>query len=136
MAEPENAQPSGKQTILFVDDDIRLLIPITKCLKKAGFEVIASQSPLEATVIFAKHMSEIDILVTDVQMPGLSGPNLYAKLDGEKPGLPVLFISGQFKRPVVEGKNPNPQVAFLEKPFMPDRLIQKVHEILGISLGG
>jgi DNA-binding NtrC family response regulator len=130
MAEPESAQPSGKRTILFVDDDLHLLISSTECLKNEGFNVIAAASPLEATVLFAKHMSEIDILITDVQMPGISGPELYSKLATEKPDLPVLFISGQLKPPVIEDKGSNQRAAFLEKPFTPDMLIQKVKEMV------
>ena len=130
MTEPENAQPSGKRTILFVDDDLHVLLPFTKLLKRAGFEVIATDRPLEAIILFAKHMSEIDLLVTDVQMPSMSGPDLYAKLALEKPDMPVLFISGQLKPLDVGDGGSNPRAEFLEKPFTPDMLEQKIRGMI------
>src|SRR5690242_17061992 len=95
-----------------------------------GHSVLQAGSGIEASERFRHHKNDIDILVTDIVMPGYSGDQLAVKLSEEKPGLPVLFISGnspshvQSVVPLREGEN------FLRKPFSLDTLERTIASLL------
>src|SRR5688500_15502066 len=106
-------------TILLVDDDKDLREFLYQHLLHCGHSVLQAGSGTEALERF-RHNPEIDLLVSDMVMPGLSGDQLAVKLIQSKPGLPVLFISGnapnhmQSVVPLQEGRN------FIRKPFSLD----------------
>jgi DNA-binding response OmpR family regulator len=126
--------PSGDSdpigTILLVDDDKDLREFLYMHLQYCGHSVLQAGSGSEATERFRHHMNDIDILVTDIVMPGYSGDQLAVELVGQKPGLPVLFISGnspgqlQSLVPLREGEN------FLRKPFSIDTLEKAIGNLL------
>ena len=126
--------PSGDSdpigTILLVDDDKDLREFLYMHLLHCGHSVLQAGSGFEATERFRHHMNDIDILVTDIVMPGYSGDQLAVKLTEQKPGLPVLFISGnapnqlQTVVPLQEGVN------FLRKPFSLESLERSIAKLL------
>lgn len=117
-------------TILLVDDDKDLREFLYQHLLHCGHSVLQAGSGPEATERFRHHMNDIDILVTDIVMPGYSGDQLAVQLAEKKPGLPVLFISGnapnqvQSVVPLVEGDN------FLRKPFSLETLERAIAKLL------
>src|SRR5688500_5741009 len=104
-----DSDPIG--TILLVDDDKDLREFLYQHLLYCGHSVLQAGSGPEATERFRRNMNDIDILVTDIVMPGFSGDQLAVQLAEKKPGLPVLFISGNAPNhlksvvPLVEGEN-------------------------------
>lgn len=116
-------------TILLVDDDKDLREFLYQHLLHCGHSVLQASSGTEAVERFRRN-PEIDLLLTDIVMPGLSGDQLAAQLIQKKPALPVLFISGNSPShvhsvvPLDEGKN------FLRKPFSLDNLEKAIATLL------
>ncbi len=118
----------GSETVLLVEDDSAVLAVSTRTLERFGYRVIPAGSPAEATAIAAERKEPVDLLVTDVIMPGQSGPNLAAELRRDWQGLRVLFMSGYGDAPPeTEGVSTLPVLA---KPFHPEELARAVREAL------
>lgn len=117
-------------TILVVDDleDVRALT--RRILEKHGYRVLAAASGAEALVLAAERGRTIDLLVTDVVMPGMSGSELSAELGQRYPAMRVLYLSGYTHEAILHQGLLEPGVAFLQKPFTPDGLARKVTEVL------
>ena len=115
------------QTIAVVDDqdDVRSLM--TLMLRRKGYSVIDASSGADAIRIIESHHGSIDLLVTDVMMPGIGGKELYEYLSGRHPRMKVLFVSGYTDQAFRGGKG---EAAFLAKPFLLDTLARKIREIL------
>ena len=117
----------GSETILLVEDEALVRRLATIILEKAGYRVLTAANAEEAEEAFARRDAHVDLLVTDVVMPGASGPALLQHLRAQRPGLRVLFMSGY-----TEGAAPAAVrgAAFLEKPFTSERLVRSVREAL------
>jgi len=120
-------------TILLVEDQAAILMLGEEELQEAGHEVLTASNGAAALKVAAAYPGTIDLLVTDVVMPGMSGPELAAHLERARPGLAVLYTSGYtdhalFQRGVVEEGT-----AFLPKPYQPSALVGKVAEMLSES---
>ncbi len=118
-------------TVLVVDDEPLQLDLMRRVLEKAGFRVLAAGSGPDAIRVFESVQGEIDLLVSDVVMPGMEGPELAARLRERKRGLRVLFVSGflaQYEW-VAYGADADHQ-RLLAKPFSPSILIREVNEVL------
>ncbi len=124
---PDTHPPAGPLTILLVEDDraLRELLRIT--LEACGYAVLAAADAAEALRLAQPPGRAIALLVSDVTIPGLSGPELARRLAVGRAGLPVLLLSGYARDAAMLG----PQVPFLQKPFSPRVLGAKVREILG-----
>jgi two-component system cell cycle sensor histidine kinase/response regulator CckA len=120
------------RTILVVDDELEILNFVQAALTRAGFSVVLAQSGEKALVLFEKQQSPIDLLLTDVVMPGMSGPMLVDRLLALQPTLPVLFMSGYDDRQVVQRYVVKEGFALLPKPFSLDVLVAKVREMAPI----
>jgi CheY-like chemotaxis protein len=120
-------------TILLVDDleDVRALT--RRILEKHGYRVLAAASGAEALVLAAQRGRTIDLLVTDVVMPGMGGSELSAELGQRYPAMRVLYLSGYPDEAILHLGLLEPGVAFLQKPFTPDGLARKVTEVLRAS---
>ena len=129
-AETEIAQvdgPSGgKETILLAEDEEAVRRLTKRILVQAGYSVIDAPSGPEALAAAAAHKGPIDLLVTDLVMPGMSGRELAHRLTGERRGLRVVYVSGYFGENV-PGTLP---MSFLPKPFTRDDLLARVRESL------
>ena len=132
--QPADDQLQGSQTILVVEDEPGVLNLVVHTLRKGGFSVLATTDPKQGVTLFEQHADEIDMLLTDVVMPFMSGPTLAELLTGRKPQLKVLFMSGYTDDKVSFEKILAKGVQFLPKPFASDGLLKKVWETLnGIS---
>ena len=120
----------GYQTILVVEDEPGVLNLVVHTLRKRGFSVLETTDPEQGVTLFEEHQEEIDMLLTDVVMPFMSGPTLADLLTRKKPQLKVLFMSGHTDNKVSFEKILEQGVPFLPKPCTSDTLIQKVRETL------
>jgi DNA-binding NarL/FixJ family response regulator len=124
----DTAQPTDphSSTILLVDDDTFVRSTLSACLQKAGYQVMAASNGREGLVLFEQASNSISLLVTDVEMPVMSGIELATCTTSACGGFPVLLISGRPLPPYVEPS----RWEFLAKPFAPADLIQKVRQML------
>jgi CheY-like chemotaxis protein len=130
--EEKKTEPAllGSETVLLVEDQHAVRPLLRRLLEDAGFHVIEASNGVEALVRSREHEGNVDILVTDVVMPGMSGPELAVQLRRVNPGLKTLLVSG-YAQEVIEDQSPlEAGTAFLQKPFKPDLLVQKVRAVL------
>jgi two-component system, cell cycle sensor histidine kinase and response regulator CckA len=118
----------GHETVLLVEDEEAVRLIISAVLRRQGYTVIETSSPVTALGLFERHAEEIDLLVTDVVMPVMNGPALAQRLVAIRPALRVLFISGYTGLASPQIQNPN--VGFLNKPFQSSVLAARVREML------
>ena len=126
----ETFSPHGSETILLVEDDEEIRQLATKVLTDYGYSVLAASGPEEALDLFAGSRSRIDLVVTDVVMPKMSGRELASRLLKQKEDLTVLYISGYTDDRVVRDAILEPGAHFLEKPFTPEALARAVRKAL------
>jgi len=115
------------RTILIVEDDDAVRVPTAELLKMEGFKVLQARTGAEAIRVVEQNRSNLDILVTDVLMPKMTGQEVAETLLQMNSDLKVLFISGED----MEGFTPGAAKAVLRKPFRLDALKDKIHELLG-----
>jgi two-component system, cell cycle sensor histidine kinase and response regulator CckA len=128
---PSEMGPSeGSETVLLVEDEEAIRRVIRQSLELHGYAVIEAGDGSEAISICERRDQPIDVLITDVVMPMISGPELVHRTAAIRPELPVLFISGYTDRALVHQGLRRAGTAFLQKPFTPDVLARKVREIL------
>jgi NO-binding membrane sensor protein with MHYT domain/CheY-like chemotaxis protein len=123
------AQP-GRETVLLVEDDPSIRDLAQRVLLKRGYSVLAAASPGEAVALVGEQRRQVDLLLTDVMLPEMSGPDLARILAAQQPGLPVLYMSGYTDTTVIRGGQLDPGATFLPKPFGPETLLRKVREVL------
>jgi len=121
--------PRGSETILVVEDEVAVREMIERGLQSQGYRVVGAGSAEEAQELFRQSDRPIDLLLTDVVMPGQSGPDLYSQLESESPGLRALFISGHAHK--FDKKGESFRTPFLQKPFRVSDLAFRVREVLG-----
>lgn len=128
----EEAKPlrGGSETILLVDDAAPLRGLTRRLLEDCGYTVLDSGDPAEALRIAGQHKGPLPLLITDVIMPGFSGPVLAERLVATRPETKVLYASGYADDAAVKHGMIGPDRAFLEKPFTRDDLIRKVRDLL------
>jgi CheY-like chemotaxis protein len=127
-------QPLGKDgkvegTLLLVEDDASVRDVAMRLLELAGYRVLVAQSGEEALELAAT-AGAIDLLLTDVVMPGLSGRELADALTQVRPGLKVLYMSGYTEDAVVQRGVLAGEVALLQKPFTKDGLLAAIRTVL------
>jgi PAS domain S-box-containing protein len=123
----------GSEAILLVEDDRTLRTLMRRVLAGAGYQVLESNNVEEALQICERHEGAIALLVTDVVMPVMSGPQLAERALKMRPAMKVLFSSG-YPGPELEARGLKAQeINLFEKPFTPDGLIRKVREVLAGS---
>jgi PAS domain S-box-containing protein len=124
------ASRSGRGTILLVEDHEAVRGLLARVLQSSGYHVIQAGRGPQALALPDSQVSSIDLLITDVVMPGMSGTELATRLTARREGLRVLFISGYTPRAIVQQGILEPGVAFLQKPFSPAQIAARVGEIL------
>lgn len=123
----------GTETILLVEDETSLRTLTREFLQGLGYDVLAAADGEEALATAAQHSGRIDLLLTDVMMPGLSGRDIARQLVPLRDGIKVLFMSG-YVDDVLAGEGvTHPEESFLEKPFSFEDLAQKIREVLKSS---
>jgi PAS domain S-box-containing protein len=119
----------GGGTILIAEDEQQVRELTCRLLRQAGYAVLAAADGEEALQIARGHSGPIDLLLTDVIMPRLSGDELAARLLVSRPGVPVLFVSGYANETLgIDGMRPGTR--YLQKPFVPAVLLESVEELL------
>ena len=126
------AVPAGREpeTILLVEDDPVVFRPTLRSLRQSGYNVLGSCSGEEALEICRRCADKIDLVITDMVMPRISGRELVRRLSALRPGLKTLFISGYTDEAVLQSGALAPGTPFLQKPFTPAVLARKVREVL------
>jgi signal transduction histidine kinase/ActR/RegA family two-component response regulator len=129
--EPSRADGAGGRTVLVVEDYGRVRDLATKVLARRGYSVLTASSGEEALAICRDHDGPIDVLVTDVVMAGMTGPELAKRVAAMRDGIAILFMSGYAGEALAPDMAQGPGVGFLGKPFTPADLVEKVREVRG-----
>jgi len=119
----------GTETILLVEDHAPLLDLARGFLQGLGYHLLTANLPLEALEISSRYTHKIDLLLTDVLIPGMNGRELAHELRIQRPDMKVLYVSG-FADRAFEENNLSAQDGFMEKPYEFDELARKIREIL------
>jgi PAS domain S-box-containing protein len=123
--------PGGTETILLVEDEDQVRALVQRILRKHGYQVLEVRNGGEALLLCERHPGPIDLLVTDVVMPMMSGPQLAQRLSCLRPELRLLCMSGYTGEAVVNHGLIGPRIPFLQKPITSESLLRKVREVLG-----
>jgi PAS domain S-box-containing protein len=130
VASMATVNPGGSETILLVDDEDAVRGLVQAVLERSGYTVKATNDPREAIRIAREDTGPIDLLVTDVVMPGLSGPDLFAQLRETRRRLLVLYVSGFPDDAIAHHGVIDVSISFLQKPFTAAALVKKVRDTL------
>jgi len=124
-------QGGGTETVLLVEDEESVRQLVRETLEARGYHVLEAENGETALRISSQHSGPIDMLITDVVMPGMSGRELSARLCASHPQTKVLYLSGYTEDAIVHEGVLEPGTAFLQKPFTLQMLSRKVREVLG-----
>jgi PAS domain S-box-containing protein len=127
---PPAESTSGSEAILLVEDDPLVRGVTLRALKGSGYRVIPAASGEEALAIAGREGLRIDLVVTDVVMPGMTGREVVDELRRRLPRVPALFVSGYTQDAIVQRGVLDSGVAFLPKPFTPSTLVARVRALL------
>lgn len=130
VAAGEAGRAHGRETILLVEDEPAVRGLVHEALRLNGYHVLVARHGIEALLTGAKHPGPIHLLITDVVMPQMSGPEVAEKLMTVRPEIKILYMSGYPDHPVFSQGGVRRETAFLQKPFTPNVLTQKVREVL------
>jgi signal transduction histidine kinase len=120
----------GSETVLLVEDEEQVRVMLENVLRRKGYEVLVATDGLDALKVSESHAGTIDLLLTDVVMPGLSGPEAAQRLAARRPQMKTLYVSGYTDASVVRLGAARGEVAFLRKPITPSMLTGRIREIL------
>ncbi len=121
---------AGTETILLVEDEEVVRTFVKTILKDNGYNVLEAANGYDALEIGRTYKDPIDMLLTDLIMPRMSGTELKTKILALRPGIRCLFMSGYTDDSISEHGVLNSETAFIEKPFSPDAISQKIREVL------
>lgn len=123
-------EPGKSETILIVEDETAILRLISQILKDAGYTALTASSPAEAIAIVRDYRQSLQLLITDMVMPKMSGRDLADFLSAEIPGLKCLFMSGYTSSLINSQDAKDKGLYFIQKPFSPEDLATMVGEVL------
>jgi two-component system cell cycle sensor histidine kinase/response regulator CckA len=126
----EAAVRPGSETVLLVEDEEAVRLLVRLILQNMGYRVLVASNPREAEEVFANSGQEVDALITDVIMPGGSGPALFEDLFRAKPDLRVLYMSGYTDDAMFRRGRLGQGVTFLQKPFAAEALLRTLRDVL------
>ena len=129
---PPRPTPNGVETVVVVEDEPHVRRLAVLGLRAHGYRVIEAADGAEALRVAGRIGPAIDLIVTDVMMPGMSGPELLERLSAIAPQARAVLMSGHAESTVLSGE-PDRHTAFLPKPFTPERLARKVREVFDES---
>lgn len=118
------------ETVLLVEDDESVRTMVRDVLQRQGYRVLEARSPGEALLAAEQHTGLIHMMLTDVVMPRMSGPDLVERLASWHPEMKILYMSGYTDSTIVHQGLEDPETAFLQKPFTPETLLRKVRTVL------
>jgi PAS domain S-box-containing protein len=121
---------SGSETILLVEDEADIRRLVSRILSPLGYTILKAECPEAAFKLFEQHSEQLDLLLTDVVLPGQNGPELFERLAADKPSLKVLYFSG-YSQANAQGREPRQDLKpFLHKPFTVGSLTAAVRNAL------
>lgn len=129
LREPTNDKRS-QETILLVEDEEFVRNVTCEVLELSGYRVLEAVDAESGIRIFQEHANTIDLLLTDVVMPGMNGHDLAKRLFEMSPGLKTIFMSGYTENAITREGLSDPRLVYLQKPFTLDVLTRKVREVL------
>ncbi len=126
----------GSETVLLVEDEVAVKTVIARCLRKKGYTVLEASHGEEALKLAAGYEDKIDLLITDMVMPGgMNGFELADYLTGQSPTLRVIYMSGYTEDIEFDARMKQPGMVFLQKPFILESLVSLVRQFLETPLG-
>ncbi|HEY2253928.1 MAG TPA: response regulator [Planctomycetaceae bacterium] len=130
--QPKSGAPAeGNETVLLVEDEEAVRTLVRRVLERNGYTVIEARHGEEALSLLENEKRPIDILVSDLALPGMGGRELAERLLEERPQTKLLYMSGYTDDAVMRRQILNAEAPFLQKPFTPEALVQKVRAVLG-----
>ncbi len=120
----------GTETVLLVEDEDQVRTLVRGVLRRHGYRVLDARTPAEAIGISEQHRAPIDLLLTDVVMPQMSGRKLADVLLPQRPAMRILYVSGYTDNTIIHHGVLEPGIAFLQKPLTPVTLLRKIREVL------
>jgi len=126
-----HAALGGSETVLLVEDEESVRQLVRETLAAKGYEVMEAENGEDGVAIAARHKGKIDLVITDVVMPGMGGRELVKQLAQTRPETKVLYLSGYTEDAIVSEGTIESGAAFLQKPFTLQNLSRKVREVLG-----
>jgi DNA-binding response OmpR family regulator len=123
-------RPAGEITVLVVDDDAMMRTLVGRTLRTEGFQVWTASGAPEARHVLARLTGPLDLVLTDVAMPGGLGPQLAAEVRREHPRVRLLYMSNYTRKDLLGHGIDLGQEDLLAKPFMPAQLLERIHESL------
>src|SRR3989442_1712500 len=127
---PVTAPAAGSETILLVEDEHLVRLLARKVLERAGYRVLVAAGGAEALDLAERYAGPIHLLLSDVGMPGMNGRELMRRPAQLPPDLPGLYMSRYADEAVAQHRVLDPRTAFLQKPFTPGGLADKVRGVL------
>jgi two-component system cell cycle sensor histidine kinase/response regulator CckA len=132
--QPAEGQPeaatAGGETVLIAEDESSVRALAARVLREQGYTVLEAPDGMEALRVARERSGEIDLVLTDVVMPRISGTELVSQIEAMKPGVKALYLSGYTDGAVVHHGLLDSKVAFLQKPFTVENLARKVREVI------
>jgi two-component system cell cycle sensor histidine kinase/response regulator CckA len=122
--------PEGTETVLLAEDEDAVRTLLRRSLEQHGYMVLAAADGKEALRLCREHPGPIHLLLTDVVMPQLNGPDLARQVQAQHPGVRVIFLSGYADSAVLQRGLDHSEGVFVAKPFRPDTIVRLVREML------
>jgi CheY-like chemotaxis protein len=116
--------------VLLAEDEEQVRRMTRTILEMNGYHVLEASSGDEALATYKQHEGRIDLVITDVVMPQMSGRELAQSLEALRPGIKVLYVSGYTDDAIVRHGLLDEGIAFIQKPFTPEAFSRKVREVL------
>jgi PAS domain S-box-containing protein len=136
VQKPEmSVPPAHGETVLLVEDEPLILGVTEEILKSLGYTVLSAARPSVALEIAAAHSGRIDLILTDVVMPGMNGRELVERLLQDRSDLKALFMSGYTANVIMHRGLGGDSDHFIQKPFKPRQLAAKIREVMGVKMG-
>jgi CheY-like chemotaxis protein len=126
----DQAPSVGNEAVLVVEDEDAVRLLTRRVLEQAKYRVFDAANPVEAEAVFDRNPNMFSLLVTDVIMPGSSGPKLFAELVRRQPNLKVLYVSGFTDAAIIDDGQMDSGAELLQKPFSANALTRRVRGIL------
>ena len=125
-----NQDLTGTETILLVEDETPVRIFASRALANKGYKILEAENAEIAMEIFEKESEKIDLVISDVIMPGMNGPTMVREFHKKIPGLKVIFMSGYTEDALSDYEGKPEELNFLQKPFSLKDLAAKAKEVL------
>jgi len=125
--------PTGRETVLLVEDEVPLLHLACRLLVSLGYTVLSADSPGQALRLAGEYAGDIHLLMTDVVMPGMSGRDLCKQLNATRPGMKCLFMSGYTADVIAHRGVLDEGLQYIQKPFLKKSLAKKLREALAAA---